>query len=168
MDHLVFCVLDEPGLDLLDALLIIVIRVAQIGNVCLPAMGDDGSQRLGDVAAALDHPIVIDLLDPDLRGFLLFIRRAFRLIDRLRLFKDCLESLVMIRVRMRNDHGESRRLVLGGTQVEPPFQETVHIALLARIDQEMLVVRGDDMASVSLPHVDEIDLDRPLFLHLFP
>ena len=95
---------------------------------------------------------MIDLFDGNLLGLLLLGREYLS------------ESLVVVRIRMRDHHREGRRGDRRVLQVEAPPEETEHIVGFTRVDQEMPVVRGDDVAAVSLAHVDEIHLERPFFL----
>ena len=71
------------------------------------------------------------------------------------------QSQVVIRIRVRNDDRKRRSLRFRRPQVETPFQITQHIVGLARVHQILLVIGCHDMASVSLAHVDEIDLEDP-------
>ena len=67
---------------------------------------------------------------------------------------------------MRNHHCEGWRGNFGGFQVEPPLEKTVHIVGATRINQEMLVIGGDDMTPVSLSHIHKIDFEDSFGLHL--
>ena len=156
------------GIDAGRARLVILIRIAQVGDVLTVLMArelEQGAERpefvgrrslvvlsRGD-GLGFHQAVVIDLGEGKLLG--IFFRRI----------EYILESIVMVRIRMGDDDRERRGRRTGFRQIEPPSQETEHVVGLSRIDQEMLVVRGDDMATVPLPYVDEIHFKRPLVLH---
>ena len=150
-------ILSDPArlasLEALHARLVIFLRITEVGDVFIVVIPffrevQDRTQRVGVRSRRLHHSVVVDLVEGQLLGKSLMVREDF------------IEPQIMVRVRMGDHDRHVRRRRLGIFQVEPPAEEAEHVLLFARVDDEMLVVGGDDMASVALAHVDEIDLEH--------
>jgi len=83
-----------------------------------------------------------------------------------------LKSFVMVHVRVA-DHGDKRKrqrifLVI---QIKPPGKVSVHVVGFAGIYNNMLIIGGNDVASVALTNIHKVDFQYTLFLyvsHFYP
>ena len=94
--------------------------------------------------------------------------------------EDLLETKVMVVVGMRDDHVIDQpwgllglrgvevgsALHVAATQIVAPAEKAFHVGTDAGVDQDDLVIRSDDMATIALTDVNEIDLERASFCHV--